>query len=297
MKNRKMLLPALISIALVFSLILPALATGASATMHWPDNCSISHSAVDGPSASFPMVMNTPQENVTPMVAVGDNSYGQCDVGDWNLALSLPPSQEVQVGVKAGDWIKVEYKVTGWPGGQPYPEWLELEFLSVEGTNATTQVTMHMSDGTEQSETVSVEVATGGGEAFGLSGFVISANLKKGDSFYMTGYGNVAIEGETTRTYGGARRTVVYTSFSQYVAQFTYYWDKLTGVLVEASIIYGDYADMTATAKAIETNMWEADPPDVRMPWWPWIIVAVVAVGLVIFFIRRRGRVQADTSD
>jgi hypothetical protein len=234
------------------------------------------------------------------LVAVGYNSSGQCDVGGWNLVLALPPSvppsQEVQVGVKAGDWIKVEYKITGWPSNQTYPEWFELEFLSVEGTTANVQATMHMSDGTEQSDTVPLEVATGGGEAFGLSGFVISANLTKGDSFYMSGYGNVAIEGETTRTYAGALRTVVYTSFSQYVAQFTYYWDKLTGVLVEASIIYGDYTDITATAKAIETNMWEAGPPDVGMPWWPWIIVAVVAVGLVIFFVRRRGRVPADTS-
>jgi hypothetical protein len=228
------------------------------------------------------------------LVAVGDNTYGQCDVGGWNLVLALPPSPEVQVGVKAGDWIKVEYKITGWPGGQSEPEWLKLEFLSVEGTTANVQVTMHMSDGTEQSDTVPVEVATGGGEAFGLSGFVISANLTTGDSFYITGYGNVAIEGETTRTYAGARRTVVYTSFSQYVAQFTYYWDKPTGVLVEASIIYTDYTDITATAKAIETNMWEATT--VGMPWWPWIIVAVAAVGLVIFFVRRRGRVPADTS-
>jgi hypothetical protein len=44
--------------------------------------------------------------------------------------------------------------------------------------------------------------------------------------------------------------------------------------------------DFTATAKATATNMWETTA--IRMPWWPWIIVAVVAVGLVIFFLRRR---------
>jgi len=185
------------------------------------------------------------------------------------------------VGIKAGDWIKVEYKITGWPAGQPYPEWLKLEFLSVEGTSATVRVTMHMSDGTEQSDTVPVDLAAGGGEALGLSGFVISANLTTGDSLYMTGYGDVAIEGETTRTYAGARRTVVYASISQY--GLTYYWDKLTGVLVEASTTY---SGITATAKATETNMWEATT--IRMPWWPWIIVAAVAVGLGIFFVRRR---------
>jgi len=90
---------------------------------------------------------------------------------------ALPPS-EVQVGVKAGDWIKFEYTVSGWPAGQPRPEWLKVEFLSVEGTSATVRVTMRMSDGTEQSDTVPVDVVAGGGEAFGLSGFVIPANLK-----------------------------------------------------------------------------------------------------------------------
>jgi len=191
------------------------------------------------------------------------------------------------VGVKAGDWIKVGYKITGWPAGEPYPEWLKLEFLSVEGTSANVRVTMHMSDGTEQSDTVPVDVVAGGGESFGLSGFVISTNLTTGDSVYITGYGNVAIEGETTRTYAGARRTVVYASISQSVpfqdeVQLTYYWDKQTGVMVEASTTY---TDITATAKATETNMWEATT--VGMPWWPWIIVAAAA-GLGIFFVRRR---------
>jgi len=188
------------------------------------------------------------------------------------------------VGIKAGDWIKVEYKITGWPAGEPYPEWLKLEFLSVEGTSATVRVTMRMSDGTEQSDTVPVDLAAGGGEAFGLSGFVISANLTTGDSVYMTGYGDVAIEGETTRTYAGARRTVVYASISQYGVQLTYYWDKLTGVMVEAATTY---TDITATAKATETNMWEATT--MRMPSWPWVIVAVAAVvALGIFFVQRK---------
>jgi hypothetical protein len=199
------------------------------------------------------------------------------------------------VGVKAGDWIKAEYKISGWPAGEQYPEWLRLEFLSVEGTTANVRATMRMSDGTEQSDTMPLDVVAGG-EALGFSGGVISANLTTGDSVYMTGYGNVTIEGETTRTYAGTRRTVVYASISQSVpfqdeVQLTYYWDKLTGVIVEASTTY---ADTTATAKATETNMWEATT--IRMPWWPWIIVAVAAVvGLVIYFVRRRSRGPADT--
>jgi len=169
------------------------------------------------------------------------------------VTVSPPP----EVGVKAGDWIKIDYTVSGWPSGQPYPEWLKVEFLTVEGINITVCVTMHMSDGTEQSDTVPVIVGAGGGEAFGLSGFVIPANLTIGDSVYISGYGNVTLAGETTRTYAGASRTVVYASFSQYGTQLTYYWDKQTGVMVEASTTSGS---VTATAKATETNMWQAAP-------------------------------------
>jgi len=210
--------------------------------------------------------------------------------GDYSITANFVSIKIGNVSIKAGDWIKTEYKITGWPAGEPYPEWLKLEFLRVEGTSATVRVTMRMSDGTEQSDTVPVDVVEGGGEAFGLLVGVISANLIAGDSFYMTGYDNVIIQGETTRTYAGARRTVVYASFLLYGVQLaTYYWDKLTGVMVEASTTYADTTGtITATAKATETNMWEATT--VGMPWWPCIIVAVVAVvvGLVIFFVRRR---------
>jgi len=198
------------------------------------------------------------------------------------VAVSAPP----EVGIKAGDWIKLEYTISGWPAGQPYPEWLKVEFLSVEGTSATVRVTMHMSDGMEENATVPVDVVAGG-QALGLSGFVIPANLTTGYSVYITGYGNITIEGEATRTYAGASRTVVYASFSQYGTQLTYYWDKHTGVMVEASTTS---AGVTATAKVTETNMWEAAPSPFWMQWWLWAIVGVVVVALTgaVYTLRKR---------
>jgi len=204
---------------------------------------------------------------------------------DYSITANFVGVEAGDVGIKAGDWIKFEYTITGLPAGQPYIKWSKLEFLSVEGTNATVQATMHGSDGTEQSDTVPVDVVSGGGVP-GFSRGIISANLTTGDSFYITGYGhviNVTIEGETTKTYAGANRTVIYASFLRDEAQLTYYWDKLTGVVVEAYIAYNG---ITAAIKATETNMWGAI--NVRMPWWPWIIVAAVAVGMVIFLVRRR---------
>jgi len=97
MKNRKMLPSSLLSVALVFSLILATSVAGASATVPVPDDYVICHLGVDNFSSASAAAVNTPQGQVTPMVAagwghtvglkddgtafaVGDNRYGQCDV-------------------------------------------------------------------------------------------------------------------------------------------------------------------------------------------------------------------------
>ena len=68
---------------------------------------------------------------------------------DYSITANFVGVEAGHVGIKAGDWIKLEYSFTGWPAGQTYPEWLKLEFISVEGTIATVRFTQHMSDGTE----------------------------------------------------------------------------------------------------------------------------------------------------
>jgi hypothetical protein len=205
--------------------------------------------------------------------------------GDYAVTASFVGVEAGDVGIKGGDWIKVTYTITGLPAGQLYAEWLKLEFLSVDGTIADVRATLGISDGTEQSATGPVDVVSSGGVP-GLPGIVVPANRTTGDSVPIVGYGKITIEGEATRTYAGADRTVVYAGFSQNETQVTYYWDKQTGVMVELSTTS---PNVTATAKATETNMWGA--PMAGMPWWTWIIVGVAVVaGVVIFFVRRRGR-------
>ena len=236
-----------------------------------------------------------PFQNVTGGDGIGDTPY-TIDANNqdryplmnpWTPPVSAPPS--VQVGVKAGDWIKCTYTISGWPSGTSHPEWLKVEFLGVEGTNATIRVTMHMSDGTEPNQTMAVDVVAGRGTFQGLSGFVIPANCTTGDSIYMSGYGNVTIAGETTGSYGGASRTVIYASFSQYGTQLTYHWDKLTGVMVEASVVSGG---VTGTGRATETNMWQATPSGLPIePIYLYILAVlaiIIAVGAAAFIIRRK---------
>jgi hypothetical protein len=228
-----------------------------------------------------------------PDVEPGEYTIKVLDVVSNTTATAMftvtPAPPPPEAGVKAGDWIKVDYTITGAPSGTPLPQWLKVEFLTVEGTNATVRVTMHMSDGTEQNATAPVDIVSGGGEAFGLSGFAIPANLTVGDVVYMSGYGNITIAGETTRSYAGASRTVVYGSLSQYGTQLTCYWDKQTGIIVEAFTTSGS---MTGTGKATETNMWQAAASGLPIePIYLYVLAALVmvmVVGAVVFILRRR---------
>ena len=184
------------------------------------------------------------------------------------------------IGVKAGDWIKYAYSYRESPE-TPYTEWIKVEFLSVEGTTVTIRGTIHLSDGTEQNETFTVDIADHMSLSHApvfdtLSGFVILANSTVG---YMAWIGMTdgkpcarikppphlftccgsGIEGETERTYAGTSRTVVYAKYSTYVIEYgplTCYWDRQTGVLVEVCNTRSD----GWTAKAAETNMWKTSP-------------------------------------
>jgi len=204
---------------------------------------------------------------------------------NYSITANFMGVEVPRVGIKVGDWIKLEYTFVGWPSDQSYPEWLKLEFTGIEGTTVTVRFTQHLSDGTEESETTTVDIVSNI-EVPELGGIVIPANLTTGDSVYVAGYGNVAIENESTKICAGTNRTVVYTSFrpsEDSEADVIYQWDKLTGVLVELSSISPDF---TAIAEVTATNMWGTTT--VGMLWWPWVIVGVVIVGLVIFLVRRR---------
>jgi len=189
---------------------------------------------------------------------------------------------DTQVGVKTGDWIRYDYTISGAPSGTPLPQWFKVEFLNVEGTTATIRMIMHMTDGTEQNQTATMDIATGSGGSLSIQGLVIPSGTTTGNTVYITGYGSVTIAGETTK----AGRTVVHASVSQYGTQLTYYWDKQTGVMVEASVVSGT---MTGSAKVTETNMWQAQVLDQTILYILVIVVmAVVAVTVIFFTIRRK---------
>ncbi len=168
------------------------------------------------------------------------------------LLLATLVYAETSVGIKSGDWIEYEFTVKGAPPPS-MPQRVKAECLSVVGTTVTLSMTMHMGDGTEHMETMIVDVASDSGNA--TFQVLIPANSKAGDTVKVVNYGDLTLAGETTGTYAGASRTVVYASLSQDNMQFNYRWDKQTEVLLEISLTQGA---ASAAYKATGTNLWQA---------------------------------------
>ena len=141
MENRKMLLPGLLSIALVFSLILSASAVGASATVPLPDDHFIIHSMVDNSSLVSAMALNTPAGNVPPMVAVGEshivglksdgtvvamgsNGLCQCYVGCWRDIVQVAAGQGHTVGLKSDGTVVAVGR--DWEGQCDVGDWTDI---------------------------------------------------------------------------------------------------------------------------------------------------------------------------
>jgi hypothetical protein len=197
------------------------------------------------------------------------------------VLLSMAPAAilaEISVGVKQGDWIEYHVTCTGTPPESHDVTWAKMEIVGVQGTGINLNVTTKLSNGTLLNETVTLNLETG---QLG-DDFIIPGNLNSGDSFFDKNAGNITISGLEERTIAGARRTVVYAS----TAQTMFYWDKSTGVLVEASSSFTDYTMNTKTDK---TNMWQTQIfglyPTV---FYALVIVAVALLVATAFFIISR---------
>jgi len=97
MENRKMLLPALLSMALVFSLILPA--SIMCAPFYRPSECDI------GDWTDITQIAAGTWHTVGlkfdgTVVAAGDNHFGECDVGGWTNIIQVAAGGYHTVGVK-----------------------------------------------------------------------------------------------------------------------------------------------------------------------------------------------------
>lgn len=197
-------------------------------------------------------------------------------------------SVEAAETFEAGDWIKYEVTITPTLHGEITPTWVRFEFLSVEGTNATVEATMHLSDETEKIETMTADTVSGSD-----TGLIIPSNSKTGDSIYISNQGNLTIEDETTLTCTGVERTAVHASSSNSTHDFACYWDKQTGIMLEER---NTINDTTTIYRVNDTNMWQTQsrerPPD---PTVLYVIIIVAAIVVTLIFLRTRKKPRRRT--
>ena len=140
------------------------------------------------------------------------------------LLSSVVVLAEISVGVKEGDWIEYNVTYTGSPPDS-YPTWVRIDIQSVQGTSITINVRRELLNGTLDTRQLTFDLESGAEDLI-----IIPANLNNGDSFYHEAVGNITISGVEDETYAGVKRTVVYATGTQIML----YWDKATGVLLEA---------------------------------------------------------------
>jgi len=202
-------------------------------------------------------------------------------LGMWARVEVEARSAEAGGTIKAGDWIKYEVTITPTVNGEITPTWVKFEFLSVEGTNASVQATMRLSDGTEKIEMMTIDIMSGSG-----TGLIIPSNSKTGDSIYISDQGNMTLDGETILTHTGVDRPAVYASFSNSGNYFNCYWDKETGIMLEQR---NTIIDSTTIYVAKDTNMWQTQSSE-RSPYPTVFYVMIIAVAIVVAVIFFRTR-------
>lgn len=193
----------------------------------------------------------------------------------------VPALAEMSFGGKTGDWA--EYQLNG-----PVltGEMLRIEFQNVSGASLTVNITVYTTSLTELSEIKNIDLTSENANDdfpmepwFNARVYFVPSGLTVNDSVYLGQiFGNVTIIGDTTKSYAGANREVIYANFSQQNFSYVFYWDKQTGLLTEGTRTFGvGVTDVVIS----ETSMWGW-----IAIWWLWILVAI-AISLGILTSRK----------
>jgi hypothetical protein len=194
--------------------------------------------------------------------------------------LSATVSAEISVGVKQGDWVEYNVSFTGNPPTEHDAVWARMEVESVEGKRVNASFTSQLSNGAIVDLVEDLDFESG--RLIDL--FIIPANLDVGGQFYDNLAGNVTIDGVEVRMYVGAARSVVHGL----AVQTDWYWDKSTGVIVEARTSSSVY---TLDTIAATTNLWSPQILGLDSTIFYSLVIAVLAVvviGTVVLVVWRK---------
>jgi hypothetical protein len=225
------------------------------------------------------------------------------------FAPTLVHAKDYVVGVKTGDWVKYGQITVTWIGNGTEPsyvtetkkvDWVRIDILSVAGTTASLNQTLHFNNGTQTSQSLDIDVQSSNSAG---NSYLVASNLTAGDPLTPQTSGTT-INQTVTRMYAGANRNVNVVDYkvNETIAQvnllFEYktYWDQSTGVMVE---LYINGTDITTSGgyeeisfKATETNLWSASALDIIQNNLVYIIagiaVIIVIAAATIVFRRRK---------
>jgi hypothetical protein len=195
-------------------------------------------------------------------------------------ALAAIVSAEISVGVKKGDWIEYNVSFTGEPPTEHDAVWARMDVESVEGKRINASFTSQLSNGSKVDLVEDLDFESG--RLIDL--FIIPANLDVSDQFYDNLVGNVTIDRVEVSTYVGAARSVVHGV----AVQTDWYWDKLTGVIVEARTSSSMY---TLDTIAANTNLWSPQILGLDSTIFYSLVItvlAVVIIGMVVWVFWRK---------
>ena len=213
-------------------------------------------------------------------------------------------AQTRRAGVSVGDWFKYGEFIGNWssndPTATPPPliaeyneiQWLELNVTAIAGTNITAPATIHYKNGTEINYGGWTDVDTGDGE--NLTKWFISSNLYAGDAIYSSNSSSNWNLNETiVRNYPDGSREINHISIvstDQFNYSTDYYWDRLTGVLVENSYEdvnqTGGYTTTWSVHVGITaTKLWAV--PE-SFTWTSMLLIIIVLTPATIAIYKRR---------
>ena len=211
-----------------------------------------------------------------------------CMLFSASIAASLVlVSAEPAVGVKEGYWIEYDISMTG--KGAPPPthdvRWMRITILPVQDTAFSANFTVRYSNGTIGSAIWKYNFTEGNVEGW----TIIPGNLSPGDIFYDLSQHNkkpvnVTVQREEQKTVLGASRAVTYGNDSFRHKE----WDKATGMFIGSSERLKNVTnkdgwyieDITATVKAVATNIWSPQILGLDQTFFYTIVVAVVVAGV-----------------
>jgi len=201
------------------------------------------------------------------------------------------------VGVSAGQWVKYgnfSASGTGIPMGLAnQTDWVEINVVSVSGTNATLTFSGQYKNGTTVAISgMNLDVATGASNySSGNFVFIIPSDLQKGDAIPLSGFDfPINVTNVETENVIGVNRNVCILNLTQSFLGISYKfimtWDQTSGVLMGVNIAETTpYGNMALSFNAIDTNVFATGAAGTPMNNLIYIVIAVIVIVILVIVI------------